>query len=363
MVISQKLRAEQAKQLIKTGADIPQATLSGQYGKFNSALIDNSVGVSQSFSLPGVYSRQKQQLSEEWKLRLLNVDLKQSEVKKMTSSIFYELLVIGQKQLLLAAMDSTYNEFLRIATLRFKAGETNMLEKASAENQLIQINRQKKELEKEFSYLQQQFMLLINSEEMRLPEAADFKLSFSGFDRALLEKHPFLKQYVQQEQVAKASTSVAKSKLFPEISIGYQNMSLQDGIRYDLGSRFHSFQLGLGIPIFSGAQKARIKSAKTQEELAINETTYARKQLQAELEDAHQQLSKNKEIVQDFENNALKNAREITQTLNKQLQKGEINYLEWTMLNQQALALRMDYLNAINNLNNSIIELNYLLSK
>lgn len=281
----------------------------------------------------------------------------------MTTTMFYEMLVIAEKEALLKAMDSTYREFLRIATLRFKAGETNMLEKASAENQLTQISRQKKELQKEFSFLQQQFMLLINSSEIRLPQAANFKLELTVVDPEALENHPFLKLHLQQEQVAKAGTSVAQSKLLPEINMGYQNMSLQDGVRYDLGSRFHSVQLGIGIPIFSGAQKARIKSARTQQDLAVNETSYARKQLQAELEDGLQQLKKNKEIVQDFEINALKNAREITQTLNTQLQKGEINYLEWTMLNQQALALRMDYLNAIINLNNSIIQLNYLLSK
>ncbi|WP_316838625.1 CusA/CzcA family heavy metal efflux RND transporter [Pedobacter gandavensis] len=363
LVKGQKLRAEQAHQLIRTAGDIPQTNLSGQYGKFNSSLIDNGFGVSQSFSLPTLYARQKTRGVEEWKLSLLDVDLKQAELKKLTSSMFYELLVIAEKEALLVAMDSTYREFLRIATLRFKAGETNMLEKATAENQLTQIGRQKKELQKEFSFLQQQFMLLINSGEKRWPKAPDFKLGWTDIAPEMLENHPVLKLHVQQEQLAKANTGVEKAKLLPGITLGYQNMSLQDGMRYDLGSRFHSFQLGVGIPIFSGAQKARIKSAKTQQELAINETAYAKKQLQAEMEDGIQQLKKNKEIVADFESNALKNAREITQTLNKQLQKGEINYLEWTVLNQQALALRMDYFNAIINLNNSIIQLNYLLSK
>ncbi|MNL03707.1 Outer membrane efflux protein [compost metagenome] len=140
-------------------------------------------------------------------------------------------------------------------------------------------------------------------------------------------------------------------------------MSIQNGLNYDLGSRFHSFQLGLGIPIFYGAQKARIKSAKTLQYITKNETAYAGKQLKAELEDALSQFKKNQEIVNDFESSGLKNAKDITLTLNRQLQKGEINYLEWTVLNEQALSLRLDYLNAVNDLNNSIIQLNYLLSK
>jgi len=363
LIRNQKLRAGQAQQLIKTGTELPQMSLSGQYGKFNSPLVDNAIGLSQSFSLPAVYNRQKEKLSEEWKTALLNVDLKQSEIKKMTTTVFYEMLIIEEKQALLSSIDSAFREFLRVADLRFKLGETNMLEKATAENQLIQIGNQKKELQKEFHVLGQQLMLLINSGEIRRPQSANYKMEFTAADQATLTSHPLLKLYLQEEKVAEVTTRLEQSKLLPEINLGYNNMSIRDGFNYGAGDRFHSFQLGIGIPIFYGAQKARIKSAKTFEAISRNETGYVKKKLQAEMVDALNQYERNKEIVHDFESKALKNAREITQTLSKQLQKGEINYLEWTVLNQQALSLRLDYFNAIKDLNNSIIQLNYLLSK
>jgi len=363
LVKSQKLRADQAKQLIKTGTDIPQTNLSGQYGKFNSAYIDNTVGISQSLSLPTVYSRQKQKLSEEWKIASLNVELKQYEIKKLTTTVFYGILIIAEKQALLQSIDSAYREFLRVASHRFKSGETNMLEKASAENQLTQIGIQQKDLQKELGALQQQLMLLTNSDEIRQPQSRNYKMEVMVIDQTALANHPFLKLYLQEEKVAEATTRVEKSRLLPEINLGYNNMSIQDGINYGAGTRFQSFQLGLGIPIFHGAQKARIKSAQTLQTITKNETAYAQKQLKAEMEDVVNQFEKNKAIVHDFENSALKNAKEITQTLNRQLKSGEINYLEWTVLNQQALALRLDYFNAIKDLNNSIIQLNYLLSK
>ncbi len=65
----------------------------------------------------------------------------------------------------------------------------------------------------------------------------------------------------------------------------------------------------------------------------------------------------------DFEQGALGNARDITATLNRQLAGGEINYLEWTVLNQQSLGTQLDYLEAVRNLNNSIIHLHYLLAQ
>ncbi len=60
-------------------------------------------------------------------------------------------------------MDSSYSAFLRIATLRLKAGESNLLEKAGAENQLIQLRVLLKNLQQEKTMLQRQFMLLLNT--------------------------------------------------------------------------------------------------------------------------------------------------------------------------------------------------------
>lgn len=363
LVKIQKLRAEQSRQLIKTGADIAPTNFTGQYGQFNSELNDNAIAVNQSISFPTIYSRQKEKLSEDWKTALLDVGLKQLEIKRLTTAVFYEMLILAEKQALLLSIDSGYRELLRVTNLRFKAGETNMLEKASTENQLTQLSKQQKELDITAALLSQQLMLLINSSELRFPQAEKYKMEFNTTDQVALESHPLFKLYLQKEKVVAASTRLEKSKLLPEINLGYTNMSIQNGLNYAQNSRFHSFQLGIGIPIFYAAQKARIKSAQTLQVITKNETDYAGKQLKAELENALSQYEKNLEVVSAFESNGLKNAKDITRILNTQLQKGEINYLEWTVLNQQALSLRMDYLSAVNDLNNNIIQLNYLLSK
>jgi cobalt-zinc-cadmium resistance protein CzcA len=360
---NERLKAMEAKERIKTGAEIQKTSFNGEYGKFNSPLVDNAFGISQTLSLPAVYRRQQNKLAEEHQAAVVNIDLQQAEIRKNTSSVFYALLVTQQKMQLLKTLDSTYGEFMRIAKVRFKTGETNVLEHASAENQLMQVANQRKVLEKEQHQLQQQLMLLTNSDGARQPLAEDFKVQGLLLDSNLLSNHPYLKVYQQQEKVADAAIRVEKSRLLPEISLGYRNMSLQDGINYDRGSRFHSFQFGLEIPIFSGAQQAKIRSAKTARLISGNETTWAAKQLKAEFENAWQAYQANSVMVEDFENLALKNATAITETLSKQLGQGEINYLEWTVLNQQALSIRMDYFDAVSDLNNSLIQLNYLLSK
>ena len=359
---NQQLRSEQAKQLIKTSLDLPQMALTAEYGNFNSALVDNRFGFSQSLNFPTYYSRQQTKLSEEWKAALLNVNLKQAEVKKLTTMVFYELLVIRQKETVLNKVDSAYREFLRIAGLRFKAGESTVLEKASAENQLVQLNIEKKSLQLSYRFSQQQLMLLLNTKEIIEPSASDYKLANNIADTSVWVNHPALKISLQEENIAGAETKLIKSQLLPNLLVGYNNMSLQDGI-HTKSDRFSSVQVGIGIPIFSGAQRAKIKAAKTRETIAQNETSSTKQQLQNELIDALNQIQTYNEMVKDFENIILKNTTSVTNALSKQLQQGEINYLEWTLLNQQTRSAQLSYLDAVKNLNNQIIQLNYLLSK
>ncbi|WP_084239600.1 CusA/CzcA family heavy metal efflux RND transporter [Pedobacter africanus] len=363
LIQNRQLRAEQAKMLIKTGINLPKTAVSAEYGNFNSPLSDDRISVSQGFSLPMVYRRQGQQLHEEWKAALLEADLKAAEVRELARLICYDLLLLYQKEELLHKMDSTYTAFLRVAALRLKAGESNMLEKASAENQLIQLKIQQKYLKQEEEQLQQELMLLLNTNERRRPVAESFKIARPLGNSTVLSAHPALKWQQQQEKAADAALQVEKSKLLPDVVIGYNNMSLRDGINYARTNRFQSFQLGLEIPVFIGAQRAKIKSAKVLQDIAKKESDYKAKQLHTEFSGTLSRVEQYSAVVQEFEKGALKNAEGITRTLTKQLQNGEINYLEWTVLNQQSLTVQLDYFEAVKKLNQSIIHLDYLLSR
>ncbi len=68
-------------------------------------------------------------------------------------------------------------------------------------------------------------------------------------------------------------------------------------------------------------------------------------------------------MVAQFEEKALRNADLIFETANQQFQNGFINYLEWTLVVNQAVSLKSNYLDAIQSLNDSLIELHYLISK
>jgi cobalt-zinc-cadmium resistance protein CzcA len=82
-----------------------------------------------------------------------------------------------------------------------------------------------------------------------------------------------------------------------------------------------------------------------------------------ELQSVFNQYQTNLQTVNYFESTALKNANTITNTANQQFANGNINYLEWTMLINNATSIQSNYADAVNELNQTIIQLNYLTTK
>lgn len=368
MVKNERLKAEYQEKLIRSGANLPQTTVIGEYGQINSTFSDNRFVINQNISFPSVYTNQKSVLREEWKSSLLNVSVKEIELKRSVSQVYYMLAYLQQKKKLLEQNDSLYGEFLKKANLRFAVGETNILEKTTAETQRGQIALQLNQLNADLDLLQAQFQLLLNTTTQLVPQADDYKMSrVETIDTATLSHHPTIQLLEQQKLISMKNTQLEKSRLLPDLSFAYNNMSMRgtgaDDKLYDGSTRFQSGQIGIGIPLFYGSQRAKINASKSIQK--ITETNYlAGLQLfNTEYQRAVTQYLNFSKSVDYYEQTGLKNAALISDTANKQFANGGINYLEWVMLTNQAISLRNDYLIAVNNLNESIIQLNYFIYK
>ncbi len=367
-VKNEQLKVRYKEQLVKTNASIPQATVTSEFGQINSAYIDTKFGISQAFSFPVVYRKQRELLTEDWKASLLTIALKESEIKKTISHLFVMMQYCKQKEKLLQKNDSIYSSFLRLTTLRVAKGESNMLEMATAEAQLGDIRIQLKQLILDMNLLKLRLQMIMNStlnyewvtEDFKMPEPV-------ASDTAQLFQHPYLKMIGQEQQVAKANKGLEKSKLLPDISIGYYNTSMKgtgaNDIYYQASSRFHTAQIGIGVPLFFKAQKNKIKAAEINE-LMVHQNYQEQSQLfQNQYLQAFQTYLSNKQLVAYYEQEALKNNALITETAQKQYAAGDINYLEWVMLTNRIAMVQSNYTDAVRELNESIIELQYLTSK
>ena len=367
-VKNEKLNSEYQQKLKAAAVDIPQTNLIGEYGQINSFYNDTKFGISQSISFPTVYAKQKSLQNENYKASVLNIAVKEVEMKKQVSEVFYLLVYLQQKQKILLQNDSVYASFLEKANLRFAKGESNILEKTTAETQRGQIALQLNQLKNDIEILQLQFQLLLNTTSVFIPSVDNPKMIFTAIlDTSAIGKHPTLQILQQQKEISAVKTQLEKSKLLPNLNIGYYNMSMMgtgaDNLFYNSSTRFNSVQFGLGVPLFFGSQKAKINSSKTLELISQNNYQIGLQTLNAEYQAAFKQYQTQLQTVKYFEETALKNANTITKTANQQFANGDINYLEWTMLINNAVSIQSNYTDAVKNLNQSIIQLSYLTSK
>ena len=113
---------------------------------------------------------------------------------------------------------------------------------------------------------------------------------------------------------------------------------------------------------FTAAQKAKINSEKVNKLVAESSYSVGLQSLNTAYRTAIIEPEKFQKTVEYFEKAALNNSTLISTTAQQQLVNGSINYLEWVTLINQATAIRNDYIEAIKNLNESAIQINYLVN-
>ena len=361
---NKKLNSAYLQKMTKTGYDIPNTGIIGEYGQFNSNVNDLKVGVSQNIKFPTVYKRQKQLLVEQAKTGEWNEALQKKELTKEVTSIFYELIYLKEKEKLLLKSDSIYSEFLRKSTLRFDKGESNVLEKATAENQSGQIKIQLQEVQSDYKIVQSQFKMLLNVDKDFVPASDKLKMNFDekSIEKAL-PNYPSIKLFEQEVTTNKAEVSLEKSKKLPELIGGIYwqtfktNTTAQDSYNGVYG------QFGLALPLVNSSFNNRKKALETKTQIAENNLSFEKLKLQIQYQNLLQEYQKNKTAIDYYETKALKNVDLVTNVANKKFINGDINYLEWVMLINQNTEIQINYIEIIRKSNETIINLMNLTSK
>ncbi|UOQ75045.1 TolC family protein [Hymenobacter cellulosilyticus] len=173
----------------------------------------------------------------------------------------------------------------------------------------------------------------------------------------------------QQVAAAQAETRAVQAQGKPGLSVGYFNQSLigpqvVDGVtrNYGVADRFHGVQATVAVPLVPGPQKARVQAARLQEQVAATSHSRYRAELAGRLETLLTQHAEQQQRLAFYEQTGLPQAAVITRVATKAFKAGETNYSEYLLSLDRALRLRTDYLDALLQHNQTVIELDFLLS-
>ncbi len=348
--------------------DPPKTELGAEYGGISSAKGDSRFFLSQTIGMPVVYSSQKKYYQAQLAAQQHFTRWKETELDKEVKLSFYNLVHVLETEKLLHQLDSTYKKLLQVADIRYKTGETDILDISAINMQILQFNLQQQELQKDKLSLQLYLQQLSNSSNIFLPDYRLANKTPDFINTSSESTHSLLAYTKSNEVVAKASILKEQASLTPDISLGYGNQSIIgyqsiDAVNqkyYDAGHRFHTVNLTLGIPIFNAATKARIKAAKAKETAQQKQTQAVANELKLTLQSAQEQYEINKKIIDQYEQTGLTQADQVLSYAQKNYAAGNINYVEWSTLVNNAIHTKIQYLNAVKTYNHSIIQLEYL---
>jgi cobalt-zinc-cadmium resistance protein CzcA len=360
------------KALKGAAIDLPKTFIDVQYGRFNSYKKDNSFTVSQSFAFPSVYINQYKLANTKIKSSEWQYKVAQLELATQVKQVYWQYVYLNSKQQLLSYQDSLYTGFLRAAELRAKAGETNRLEMITARSQSLEIKNELFQVNSDVGITSRKLMLLLNNNTLLKPSENELRRIEAAFlsDSLSVEQNPSLGYIQQQVEVSHIAKKLERSQLLPDINLGYFSQTIigtQDvnGVSRDFGQgfRFTGVQAGIAVPLWFGSYTSRTKAAKINENIARTDAEYYTKSIAGNYQSLLDEYKKFALAVDYYENQAVPEADLIIEQATRSYRAGAMDYLDYVLNLNRALAIRQNYLNALNSYNQTIISIEYITGK
>ena len=353
-------------------AELPRTVAGIEYGNINSAFNDTRIFFNQGFQLPFVYQSQRKYYDQSIGLSIAQTSLTKAELNWKVRQICYAILDLDRREIILSELERNFSEWSRIASVQKLQGEINASVLNAIKVQSSQQSLQKQLLNAEREGLISELNILLkNSDGTILPKADTLYFPSVQMRYDQLQSHALIN--VSDAIIAQqnALLKIEKNKLVPDFNLGYSNLSIigwqsPDGISqkyYGSGARFGIYQFGMGLPIFNGAIKARIRSSKIGLEIAelnkIQKMDQLNTQYQRLLNVYKQQINTYNYYVSE----GLKMADEMITQSALRFKNGDISFAEWALLVNQSLQIKISHAEIIKSLQFSLAEFKYLTEK
>ena len=319
-------------------------------------VFNRKIGLSQSFAFPSLYGAQKNALEAGAEMQLSQFELQkrklQGEISKGYIEVRYWQELIENYEYL----DSLYAEFSRAATRKFETGESNYLEKLTAEGKRQEIGLKKSESNENYLMALDQLKLILNWEGDLELSRAEIALDIS------LEQdwstHPGVEYYESAVSQSGFQIQTEKRKLLPDI-----NLDVFRGTNPGANAKIYSgFHAGITLPLFFGAQKSHVKSSEFQQQKIQLEAEQYINQLESRAQQLHRQLDQNIRVINYYEAEGKTLSLQILEQAQRSYQEGEIDFLQYVQLMENSRTITLHYLQSKFAYQQTILDINYLLN-
>ncbi len=361
---AKQFEVQMAVNLKKSSLELPKTDINFQYGQNEGFEYNDGIMISQSIPFPSVFGAKRNLANEqikgkEWLQQLTEIDL-----KKKVRTYFYQLEYLEHNAEELLSLDSIYAEFIRTAELRFKTGDIQGIEIRTAQTKRGEITLlfQQNETYRKNAYNNLKYLLQIDNDFTISKKEFEPLLVTTSMDSTVVANHPMIQALYQEAKIAEQIKKVERANSLPDINLGYNNISLL-GVHTKNGSdayygrnqRFSYVDIGLSIPLTYGATNSRIRSLEFQKQAAEANAKWQQQQLETNFLNAINQYEQALSKYTYLKEIAVPNADEIIRVAQLGYRTGDISYVEYLFSLQTATDIELNYLQSIQQVNESVI--------
>lgn len=347
---------DRAKAAVKTAYSIDKTTLYYSYDQNNLALNDIPIkvfGVQQQFSFPTVYGAQRKVLEAEYEKEKAAFELQKLAVFQEVAQHYNTLVYLNHQKEMYRYLDSLYQNFSKASGRKFELGESNYLEKITAESKYRQIHTKLEQLDValEASYarlravLQDKEAPVVTTKKLEPIMVLDYSSNKSLYD-----------VYFQKvSEVSNRNIVLQKQGWMPDLSLEYFQ-----GRNNGLSSSLYGFQVGVSVPLFFGATQAKIKTAQLEQQRWEFQKQDHIQRLEQTIKAQQKELERYQKAMQYYQETGKQLADEITKVADRSFKQGEIDFFQYIISLENATEIRAAYLDAVYHYNALHYQLYYL---
>jgi cobalt-zinc-cadmium resistance protein CzcA len=344
---------------IKAGWNLDKTVVS--YGYDKNDLAENGIynrvwGFSQRMAFPSLYMAQKNVLESIAAKQEAELDFEKRKITSEVSKAFVTARHWSQMEDHYVYLDSLYGVFAQASLRKFETGESNYLEKLTAQSKKREIGLKQSEaianrkiaMEQLRQLLQWKADLVLSEEEL------DFLPEFSSD----LGEHPVMQWYSSARAQSENQVKVEKRKLLPDIEL-----QVFRGTNPGPAAKIYpGVQGGLAIPLFSGAQRSQVRMAEIDLEKIDFETLDYQTQLENRQTQLQLELTQNQEVISYYQAEGKDLADQLIRQAQRSFVEGEIDFLHYVQLLENSRNITMQYLQSRFAYQLIVLEINYLIN-
>lgn len=353
---------ERAKALQGTAWEIDKTELSLSQDPTSGGSPDNALSLSQSIEFPTYYIARHKQLKAETQAERSKAAVVRLSLENDVKAAYYQAVYQAERLRVLESQDSLLAQYRTLAEKRYKAGETRQLELLSAERLQRENKMEVLAAHNELETAQLLLSRLVGSVEAVEPKEdsllpLDWKQASYNYSQT-----PDGQYSADRLKTSEQAVRVAKNGFAPSLSLSLRNQLVisswnpydQDRSRFD-GGNFMGFEVGVGIPLFYGATRAKVKAARKEREMIALEIKEQEQLRQQEYLSALSRMNAAYVRYTYYNEEGRERSDKMAEQGLLEYSQGEISYLEYMNVLQESIDLRLKRASALNDYNQCVL--------